>query len=127
MVSAISCELLEGMTCGISVSIRDKAKLGVRAHPWAEIRCERPKLLKDLQVELLTLSIGSTHIGNKLRIQGINNCSLLTQFVPERYTWWSEAVTMFVAGEHKNKSGLIKILCLRPSGRIPKNLRFLNE
>jgi len=129
-VSAISLELLEGMVCGITVSQRAKAQLGIRAHPWAEVRCERPDLLETLQVELLALSIGSTTLGtptDKLRIQGINNCSLLTPYVPEKYAWWNEAMTLFDAGEHRTKNGLLKILQLRPGERLPKNLCFLND
>jgi len=114
------------MVCGITVSVRKGAKIGIRAHPWAEVRCERPELLSILQAELLTHSIGSTIVDDRIRIQGINNCSMITPFVPLKYEWWNKAIVLFVKGEHKHKKGLIKILRLRPSGKIPKNLQYLN-
>lgn len=124
-VSAVSEELLEGMTCGISISRRDQAKIRIRAHPWAEVRCERTALLEQLQAELLSLSIGSTLLHNCIRIQGISNCSLITPFVPMKYSWWKDAVSLFVEGKHRDKEGLLEIMALRPNARVPRNLDFL--
>lgn len=114
---------------GIVVSRRSKTKHGIRLFPYCEVYGATEKLEK-LRHSLLSLSISCTVRGNFLRIQGIRNCSLITQFVPEKKSWFKEAVRMFEEGEHLEPEGMIKLIRLRDKrvgARKMENKVSLNE
>jgi len=93
---------------GITSSKRLK---GIRLNPYIEVRGEKPTL-QELQLVLLQMSIGCTIRKNFLRIQGIQNCKIISPFT--EHQWFREAILLFEKGEHLTKKGREKILELVP-------------
>ena len=98
----------KGAYVGITASNREK---GIRLNPYVEIRDERPRLLA-LQNKLLKLSIGCTMRKGFLRVQGIQNCSLIAPFV--EYQWFKDCILLFEQKRHLTPEGVEEILGLCP-------------
>ena len=99
---------------GVTSGKRSKMRYGIKLYPYVEVSGEHAELL-DIQSELLRFSIGSTLRPDFLRIQGIENCSLMTQFLDKnKYLWWFKCMELFSQGEHLNMKGIQMILRLRP-------------
>ncbi len=97
---------------GIVVSRRQKAKHGIRLFPYCEVY-GKVKTLQRLKMQLLNLSVSCTVKNNFLRIQGIRNCSLITQYVPSEQKWFQGAVQMFEQGRHLEPEGIIQLIKIR--------------
>jgi len=95
-------------TVGLTSSKRSK---GVRLLPYCEIRSKYRIYLSRLKAKLLTISVSSTVRKGFLRIQGIQNCNLITQFISTQ--WWLESMEMFMEGKHLTEEGLLTIAKLR--------------
>lgn len=93
---------------GVNVS---KRKNYVRLNPYIEIRGD-PEDLKEIQQELLIVSVGSTVRGRFLRIQGIQNCKIIAPFT--HYDWFQKIMLMYDSGDHLTEEGQRKILSLVP-------------
>ncbi len=106
---------------GIVVSRRQRTKHGLRLFPY----CEIYGLIEDLEElkhELLTISVSCTVKENFLRVQGIRNCSLITQFVPEKHAWFKQVVQMFEQGVHLEPEGMIKLIKLRDARKGSRSM-----
>lgn len=95
-------------TVGLTSSKRPD---GVRLLPYCEIRSKDRIYLSRLKAELLTISVSSTVRNGFLRIQGIQNCNIITQFISTE--WWLESMEMFMEGKHLTEGGLLTIAKLR--------------
>lgn len=120
-------EAVEKAIVGVTASQgHPKTRYGIRIYPYVEI----PGAKEDLayvQSELLRFSVGSTLRPNFLRIQGIQNCSVMTRFLDsDKYAWWFKAVQMFVDRQHLTRKGIISILNLRPKVKN-QNLRVKDQ
>ena len=105
--------------CGVSVQRREKAKYGIRIVPYCDAVGELDEL-NDLKLYLLKSGIGSTLREGFLRVQGIQNCWMMTRFYPindKKLDWWRTVVKMFSEKEHLTKAGMVKILELRPDNK----------
>ena len=120
MICASSLALLAKAKGYIGISRRPRSELGLRIFPYAEVRGSQYDLER-LQANLMQNSIGCTVRSGFLRIQGIDNCNAITPYV--KVEWWKEAVLLFLEGEHKKRSGIARILKLRPhQGRGPARI-----
>ena len=118
--------LVKRATVGISVNRRPKMRFGIKLLPYVEIYGKIDEL-ESLKAELLNYSIGSTLRKKSLRIQGIENCSVMTRFLnKEKYSWWFECIEMFVEGKHLTRKGIKEILDKRPRIRN-QGLRLRDE
>ena len=115
-MSERSKELLRKSSCGINVSIRRDAKKKIRIYPYVEVRGSNHVDLEQLKLELLNLSVGSTVRPKFLRIQGIQNCDLITPYIKPP-SWWKKAMEKFLNKEHCQRDGIQEILQLRPNTR----------
>lgn len=100
-------------SCSVIASKRPNLKTGIRLMPYCEIFNQDPLFLEQVKIELLKLSVSSTVHKNFLRIQGIQNCSIMTGYIRER--WWVDAIQLFLEGKHRTKKGIVEILQLRES------------
>jgi len=116
-----SHKLLEKAYCGLNAQHRRKSKLKIRIVLYVEIKHKVADELYTLQNELLKLSIGATvRIKSEkqrysfIRIHGIQNCKLISPYIkaPE---WWKKALQLFLEGEHCQRSGIQRIIMLRPN------------
>ena len=95
-----------------SVGINTSKRLdGIRLLPYCEVRSKDIQYLSRVKALLLNLSVSCTVRRGFLRVQGIQNCSLITQFIDIK--WWLEAMEIFTTGKHLTEEGLIKIARLR--------------
>ena len=118
--------LLNKGYCGVMVTRREEAQFGLRVYPYCEVHSDRDRLAS-LQAELLNISVTSSLRPNFLRIQGIQNCRILTGFLnKEGREWWFKAVGLFVNVEHLKKKGILKIVKMRPPVKN-KSLRIKNQ
>ena len=118
--------LLNKGYCGVMVTRRDEAQFGVRIYPYCEVHGNREDL-SSLQAELLNISVTSSLRPKFLRIQGIQNCRILTGFLDKKNRdWWFKAVELFVKGEHLKKKGILRIAKMRPPTKN-KALRIKNQ
>jgi hypothetical protein len=86
----------------------------IKLFPYVEVSGERVHL-EVLQSELLKFSVGSTLRPKFLRIQGIENCSIMTRFLDKnKYQWWFECMELFVDKQHLSRKGIKTILNKRP-------------
>lgn len=109
-----------------SVSIiTSKRKKGdaesIRLNPCCEIRHKDIHYLSRIKALLLNLSVSCTIRKKFLRIQGVQNCSLITQFITG-HDWWLQAMQMFEEGRHKTHLGLIEIAKLRDEHSSKRNI-----
>ena len=105
---------------------REEAQFGLRIYPYCEVHGSRD-MLSSLQAELLNVSVTSSLRPKFLRIQGIQNCSILTGVLDkDGREWWFKAVGLFVKGEHLKKKGILKIVRMRPPTKN-KALRIKNQ
>ena len=110
-------EQLEVAFKSASVSIiTSKRKKGdtesIRLIPCCEIRHKDIHYLSRIKALLLNLSVSCTIRKKFLRIQGVQNCSIITQFISGQ-DWWLQAMQMFEEGKHKTHLGIIEIAKLR--------------
>lgn len=112
-------EQLEVAFKSVSVSIiSSKRKKGdaesIRLIPCCEIRHRDIHYLSRIKALLLNLSVSCTIRKKFLRIQGVQNCSIITQFIDNSgQDWWLQAMQMFEEGRHKTHLGIIEIAKLR--------------
>lgn len=102
-------EVFKDAFCGITFEKKRRSNLGIRPKPWVELTHENAQ---QIRYDLLNHGINSTIKDNRLRIQGVTNCDLLTRF----YTgeeWWIEALNKIKKGDHLTQRGLIRIVHLR--------------
>ena len=101
-------KMFEKSTVGLTSSKRPN---GVRLLPYCEIRSKDKIFLSNLKARLLTISVSSTVRNGFIRIQGIQNCNIITQFISTQ--WWLDAMEMFMEGKHLTEEGLLTIAKLR--------------
>ena len=112
---------LENIFKDASVGINSsRRKTGVRLLPYCEIRHKDIQYLARVKAMLLNLSVSCTVRKGFLRIQGIQNCLLITQFITTE--WWLKAMKMFEEGKHLTDVGLIEIAKLRDENSSKKNI-----
>jgi len=116
-------KLFKNSVCGVVANRRKSLSYGIRLWPYCEVFGNLEDL-KRLQAELLSMSVGSCLRKKSLRIQGINNCSMITQFIDN--PWWKDVVLRFVNGEHHTRAGILHILRSRPGVRN-RSLRLPEE
>lgn len=109
--------IFEDASVGINSSRR---KDGIRLLPYCEIRHKDIQYLAEIKARLLNLSVSCTVRKGFLRIQGIQNCLLITQYID--VMWWLEAMKLFEQGKHLTEEGLIKIAKLRDENTSKKNI-----
>jgi hypothetical protein len=82
--------------------------------PYFDVKGSRKELEK-VKVALLSLGCGSTLRSGFLRIQGINNCLIISAFIEnDGKRWWLDCLKMFEKGMHLTRSGIVKIVKKRP-------------
>jgi len=97
-------------TAYVGVTVGRRVR-GIRLNPYIEIRGKAEEL-ETIRLELLKYSIGCTIRNNFLRIQGIQNCSIISPFVEKE--WFKECMKMFEEGLHLTQDGRDKIMELIP-------------
>lgn len=97
-----------------------KRKDGIRLLPYCEIRHKDIQYLAEIKSRSLNLSVSCTVRKGFLRIQGIQNCLLITQYI--EVEWWLKAMKMFEEGKHLTEEGLIEIAKLRDEHTSKKNI-----
>ena len=107
-------EIANRAVLGITVSRRPHMRYGIKIHPYVEIKGTYDDL-QVLQSELLRYSVGCTLRPTFLRIQGIQSCSIMTQFLDkDKHSWWFECLELFIQGRHLTRKGILAILKKRP-------------
>lgn len=101
-------DIFKGASVGINTSKRLDS---IRLLPYCEVRSKDISYLARVKALLLNLSVSCTVRRGFLRVQGIQNCSLITQYI--EIEWWLKAMNLFERGEHLTEEGLIKIAQLR--------------
>ena len=101
---------------GVIANRRPEMRHGVVVTPYVELQHIDKEHLRDVQKMLLTFSVGSTVRNQFLRVQGIQNCSLMTQFIDKNVdnTWWFECLDIFVQRKYLTRKGIVEILKRRP-------------
>ena len=112
---------LEDIFVDASVGINSsRRKDGIRLLPYCEIRHRDIQYLAMIKAGLLNLSVSCTVRKGFLRIQGIQNCLIITQYI--EVEWWLEAMNLFEKGKHLTEEGLIEIAKLRDENTSKRNI-----
>lgn len=112
--------IFKSSNTGLVVQRRPKSPLGYRITPYIELRLNKEEYNK-INNLLLSIGVSSTYHRGRLRIQGIQNCLLMTDIIND--SWFLEVMDVYRLELNNSKSGVVKLLTLREERKRPNILR----
>ena len=115
-------QVFENAHFGVNVARREEVKFGIRLVPFVEIFSTDQNYLNEIHIELLRFSVSSTVRPKFLRMQGVQNCLILSRYCKD--LWWLKCMEMFEQKEHLTKDGIFKIMYMREKrGNVPTQMK----
>jgi hypothetical protein len=93
---------------GVTFSVRDDIKYGIRAIPYYQYDGS-PEELYPIKMTLFKEGIQSSISSNKLRVSGINSCIALAGILNINNEWTTALREIFLPGLHRTEDGIKKL------------------